>query len=249
MRLSGKTAIVTGSGRGIGRAIAIALAKEGCKVVICSRTQKEIDSVAKEIKKAGYEALAVKVDVSNPDDVKNMVAKTLEKFGSVDILVNNAGISVYKMMLQTTEEEYENVMSTNLKGVFLCIKEALPHMIRQRNGVIINISSVLGRHGSKNFSVYSASKFGVIGLTESISEELPEGIKIYAVCPGGVATRMQNQMFKGKRFMQRVIGKSKYMAAKHFKLIMKPERVAEKVLELCMPECELKSGASVEMGK
>ncbi len=249
MKLKGKVAVVTGSGRGIGRAIAIALAKEGCKVVVCSRTQKEIDSTAKKIKKAGSEALAVKADVSNSNDVKNLVAVTLEEFGKIDILVNNAGVSVYKPFLETMEEEYENVMKINLKGIFLCIKEALPHMISQRNGIIINISSVLGKHGSKNFSVYSASKFGVIGLTESISEELPEGIRIYAVCPGGVATSMQNQLYKGKRLMQRIIRKTKYVAAKRLNLIMKPEQVAEKVLELCMPGCELESGASIEMGK
>lgn len=237
MRLSGKTAIVTGSGRGIGKATAIALAKEGCNVVVCSRTAREIENTANEIKKLGSKAISVRADVSNSGDVRNLIKKTIDEFGSIGILVNNAGVAVYKPLIDTTEKEYDYVMNVNTKGVFLCTKEVLPHMIKQKSGVIVNISSALGKHGSKDFSAYSASKFGVIGLTESVAAELPSGIKVYAVCPGGVATDMVKQ----------IIGRAKFMAARY--LIMKPERIAEKVLELCMPDCMLESGSSVEIGK
>ena len=228
MKLKNQAAIVTGSARGIGRAIVIALAKEGCNIVVNSRTKKEVDATAKEIEELGAGVLPVVADVSNEKDIERMVEAAMKKFGRIDILVNNAGVAVYKDFTKTGKEDWDNIIDINLKGIFLCTKAVLPIMQKRQYGRIINISSGAGKTGIAGLAVYCASKFGVIGFTEALADELPDDIKVYAVCPGGVDTKMYVSMF-----------------GEHPSL--KPEDIAKKALPLCMPDTKTRSGSSIEV--
>jgi 3-oxoacyl-[acyl-carrier protein] reductase len=186
------TAIVTGSGRGIGRETALLLAKRGVNVVVCSRTQDEIDYTVGAIKKMHAGVLGVNCDVSVSSDVDSLVKKTIEKYGRVDILVNNAGIAITRKLADTTEKEWDETLSSNLKSAFLCCKAVLPYMLRNNAGTIINVSSGAGKAGFDSLSAYCASKFGMIGLTESLAWEVAgQHLRVMAICPGEVATKMQ----------------------------------------------------------
>lgn len=192
MRLEGKTAIVTGGSRGIGRAICIALAKEGANIVTCYAhgAESTLETV-KLCEEYGVKVVAVKADVAVADDVEALVAKAKEDFGTVDILVNNAGITKDNLMLKMTEEDFEQVIDTNLKGAFLCVKNASKIMIKQRSGKIINISSVVGVSGNAGQVNYAASKAGLIGMTKSVAKELASrGVTSNAVAPGFIETDM-----------------------------------------------------------
>ena len=229
MRLKNQVAIVTGSTMGIGLAIAKELAKEGCNIVISSRTKKDVEKASKEIQKLGVDAIGITADVSNPIDVRNLVKETMKKFGRIDILINNAGVIVYKDFKDSTQKEDDYIVDVNLKGTLLCTKEVLPAMIKQKYGRIVNISSGAGKTGIPGMSVYSATKFAIIGFTESIADELKKhDIKVYAVCPGGVDTRMYTSTFGEKPSL-------------------KPVHIAKKVLPLCMPDVKTKSGTIVEV--
>mgnify|MGYP001558988048 CR=1 FL=1 len=228
MHLKDQSAIVTGSARGIGRAIAIALAKEGCNVVINSRTKKEVDATAKEIEKMNVDVLPVVADVSNEKDVERMVDETIKKFNRIDILVNNAGVAIYKNFIDTSKEEWDRIIDVNLKGIFLCTKAVLPVMLKQKYGRIVNISSGAGKTGIAGLAVYCATKFGVIGFTEALADELPDSIKVYAVCPGSVDTKM-------------------YVSTFGTHPSLKPEDIAKKTLPLCMPDTKERSGRSIEV--
>jgi 3-oxoacyl-[acyl-carrier protein] reductase len=189
MKLKDKVAIVTGSGQGIGKAIILAFAKEGAKVVISDVTDK-IFEVVKEVESLGSEALAVKCDVAKLSDAENLVRKTVEKFGRVDILVNNAGIFPFKLFVEMTEAEWDKVLNVNLKGVFNCTKAVVPVMIKQRYGKIISISSIAGSVvGFPQLTHYSASKAGIVGFTRALALELaPYGINVNAIAPGPIET-------------------------------------------------------------
>jgi 3-oxoacyl-[acyl-carrier protein] reductase len=218
-KVENKVAIVTGGSRGIGKAIAIALAKKGYNVVICSRNEYELNKTKEEIEKFNVKVLAIKCDVRYYKQVKNLVKKTIEKFGRIDILVNNAGVALKKNVVDMSEEEWDVVIDTNLKGPFLFTKEVLPFMIKQKSGCIVNISSGGGKTGFAEFSAYCASKFGLIGFTESLAKEVKKfGIRVYTICPGPVATKMQEE----------IAGKM-YPLIKPF--IQKPEDVAKFVIE------------------
>lgn len=229
--LSKKVAIITGAGRGIGKAISLAFGKEGANTVLVSRTKNELENVAREIKKQGSEALIFVTNVSNQNDVKQVVMKTVNVFGRIDILVNNAGVAYRKLLKNTSEKEWEDTINTNLKGVFLFSKEVLSIMEKQRSGIIVNISSGAGKYGFPELSAYCASKFGVIGLTESLAREVKDGIKVYCVCPGGVDTKMHHDLFPEDSP----------------EILVKPEKIAQKVLELCLPSCKVKSGECLEV--
>jgi 3-oxoacyl-[acyl-carrier protein] reductase len=208
-------AIVTGSGRGIGKATALLLAKKGFDVVVTARTEKEILETKKEVDDIGRRAIAVKADVSSSKDVERLVKETVKNFGRIDVLVNNAGILIQKKLHEMSEKEWDDTIDINLKGVFLCSKAVIPYMIKQRGGTIVNISSGAGKTGFANIAAYCASKFGVIGLTESMAKELAKyNITVVAICPGPVATKMQEQ-FAGPS----------YKLVKHF--MQQPEDVAE----------------------
>ena len=165
---SKKTAIITGSGRGIGKETAIILAKKSVNVVVCSRTQSEINSSVEEISKltSNSSVLGIKCDVSIPSQVNSLIELTIDKFGSesMDILVNNAGVAFNKKLIDTSEEEWNQTINTNLKGAFLFAKAVVPYMISNRSGVIINVNSGAGKVGFSNLSAYCASKFGLLGL-------------------------------------------------------------------------------------
>ena len=192
MKLEGKVAVVTGAGRGIGRATAMALAQEKARVVVVSRTLPEIEAVAEEIRKKDQEVLAIAADVSQKATVEAMVKQTLERFGQIDILVNNAGVAVNNPIPKIREEDWDFIMAVNLKGVFLCTQAVFNHMCARGNGHIINVASMAGKHGGANFGAYAASKFGVIGFTETTyNEGIKYGVKATAVCPGPADTKMR----------------------------------------------------------
>ena len=197
MKLENKVAIVTGGGRGIGKATALALAREKVRVVVVSRTLSEIEDVADEIKKQGQDSLAIDADVSKKSSVDAMVDQTLERFGKIDILVNSAGVAIHNPIPKIREEDWDLTIAVNLKGVFLCTQAVFSHMCSQGYGHIVNISSGAGKHGGPNFGAYAASKFGVMGFTESTyNEGIQYGVKATVVCPGPVDTKMRRDNHK-----------------------------------------------------
>ncbi len=191
MKLAEKVAIVTGSTRGIGQAIAEELARQGAKVVISGRNGERAQQVAAAIQEAGGEAIAVQADVSHMADAQRLVKETLERWGRIDILVNNAGITRDNLLLRMSEEEWDTVLQVNLKGAFNCTKSVTRQMMKQRQGRIINITSVVGQMGNAGQANYAASKAGLIGFTKSVARELASrNITCNAVAPGYIQTDM-----------------------------------------------------------
>ncbi|MBA7688305.1 3-oxoacyl-[acyl-carrier-protein] reductase FabG [subsurface metagenome] len=196
MDLSNKVAIVTGSGRGIGRAIALKLAEVGATVVINDVGDAEpVESVAEEIKAMGRQSLAILADVSSAEDVIRLVETTVSTYGKVDILVNNAGITRDHLLLRMTDDDWDKVLEVNLKSVFLCTRAVLKHMIKQRWGRIISISSVVGVVGNPGQANYAATKAGIIGFTRTVAKEVASrGITANAIAPGFIETGMTQQL-------------------------------------------------------
>ncbi len=191
-----KSVLVTGASRGIGRSIAIQLAEEGYNVVVNYAGNKEkADAVVEEIKAKGVESFAIQANVANGDEVKAMIKEVVSQFGSVDVLVNNAGITRDNLLMRMKEQEWDDVIDTNLKGVFNCIQKVTPQMLRQKGGSIINLSSVVGAVGNPGQANYVATKAGVIGLTKSAAKELASRhITVNAVAPGFIVSDMTDAL-------------------------------------------------------
>jgi 3-oxoacyl-[acyl-carrier protein] reductase len=188
-KLKDKVALVTGAGRGIGRGIALALASAGADVVLTARSGDELLAVAREISAAGGKAEAMAADVSLETDVEQLFGKLRQQRGRVDILINNAGIGAFGLLAEISAADFDRVLAVNLRGTFLCSREAMRLMKEQQSGYIINISSSVGIKGYPNQSAYTASKHGIMGLTKSLAVEAQEdGIRVSAVLPGAVNT-------------------------------------------------------------
>jgi 3-oxoacyl-[acyl-carrier protein] reductase len=196
MNIEGKVALVTGASRGIGREIALELARNGANIAVnFSGSEAKANEVVDEIKKIGKDAFAIKCDVSNTEEVATMVKETIDRFGKLDILVNNAGITKDNLLMRMKEDEWDDVININLKGVFLCTKAVTRQMMKQRNGRIINIASIVGAMGNAGQANYVAAKAGIIGLTKTTAKELASrNITVNAIAPGFIATDMTDKL-------------------------------------------------------
>lgn len=195
MKLQNKVAIITGAGSGIGKATALIFAKERAKVVVANRREDKGQNTVDEIKKQGWEAMFIKTDVSNWDDVSNMVEKVVESYGKVDILVNNAGVLRMGSLTEVNEDDWNYVLNINLKGVFYTMKKIIPLMIKQGKGKIVNIASIAGLVGFEQIGPYCASKGGVIALTrEAALEYAKHKININCIAPGVIRTEMTGML-------------------------------------------------------
>lgn len=253
MRLKGKVAIVTGAGRGIGRAISRVLAREGASVTLGARSEGELREAAGEILAAGGRCIWVPTDVTSEGSVNAMVRRTVEAFGTVDILVNNAGVAGPTALLEdTTRQDWEKTFAVNLIGPFLCCKAVLPILKAKRSGRIINISSVSGKRPLVRRTPYTTSKMGIIGLTRTLAVEVGEyGITVNSVCPG--ATRgprlesvIQNlAKAQGKTYEE--VEEAIFKAPSPLKTLVEPEDTAHLVAFLASDEARHMTGQAINV--
>ncbi len=196
MLLEGQVAVVTGSSRGIGAATAVKLAEEGADLVInYNSDKKSAEETAEKIRELGRKALVIQGNVSDGKQAKNLIKSTVKEFGKIDILVNNAGITKDGLLLRMKEKDFEDVVNVNLKGTFNCTKHAIRYMMKQRNGKIVNLSSVVGLMGNAGQANYAASKAGVVGFSKSVAKEVSKrGINVNVVAPGYILTDMTDDL-------------------------------------------------------
>ena len=227
--MKNRTALITGASRGIGRACALALSEAGVRVALAARNQSQIEELAGEIRAQGREALAVPMDLSSAESVKDAITRTSKEFGRIEILVNNAGITKDNLAIRMKKDDWDSVIATNLTGAFLAIQQVLHGMMRERWGRIINISSLVGEMGNAGQANYAASKAGLIGLTKSIAQEMgSRNITVNAVAPGYVETDMTSGLADEL--------KEKMLANVPLKRIGRPEDVAAAVRFLASEE-------------
>ena len=215
--ISGRVALVTGAGRGIGRSISLALAAAGARVFLTARSADQLEDTAREIRAGGHEAECLPVDVSSEDGVEELFLRLKERFGRLDVVVNNAGTGISGPLAEFSAADFDTLMAINARGVFLCCRKAMQMMVPDRSGYIINISSVVGFKGYANQAAYAASKHAVMGITKALAVEAqPHGIRVSAVLPGAVDTGLMDALRPD-------LDKA---------LLMKPEDVADAVLFL-----------------
>lgn len=194
MKFEGKVAIITGAGRGIGKAIAYQLGKQGANVVLIGSSE-EVFKVDEEFKSEKINSIALRADIKSENEVESMINQVMDRLGRVDILVNNAGITRDTLIMRMSEKDWDDVISTNLKGAFFCSKHVVKHMMKQRSGKIINITSVVGIMGNAGQANYASSKAGMIGLTKSLAKEVgSRGITCNAIAPGFIETQMTDKL-------------------------------------------------------
>ena len=218
VKLDGKVAVVTGASKGIGKAIASAFAGAGAKVVLAARTRETLEQVASEIKESGAEALAVPTDVTDVDAVERLIKRTLDVYQHVDILVNNAGVGYFGPVVDFAPDDWDMVVNSNLKAVYLCAKYALPPMLAQGSGQIINVLSIAAKVAFEASAAYCAAKAGALALTKVLASEVrQQNIRVTAVLPGSVHTPFWDDVPEHPDFEQ----------------MLKPEHVADTVVSIC----------------
>jgi NADP-dependent 3-hydroxy acid dehydrogenase YdfG len=223
MDLHNKTALVTGASRGIGRSIALALAKEGCKVMLAARSKSDLEKVAQEIRNSGGSAATIVANMRDEKSISDMVNATATQFGGLDILVNNAGLGYFSSAAEMTTAQWDEMFDVNLRGVFIATREALPHLRKQKESFVINIASLAGKNTFVNGSGYTATKWGLRAFSQCLMlEERKNGVRVLVVCPGSVDTGF---------------GHPGGDTPKAVREIVKPEDVAETiVMALKMPQ-------------
>ncbi len=251
MTLADKIAIVTGGSKGIGKAISLRLAKEGANIVIADIDPEGGEKVAKMIRDMGRKCLVVKCNVSNFEDVEQMVEKTVQEFGRIDILVNNAGVSSMAPMVELTERDWDFNMDINAKGQFLCSRAVAKQMIKQKSGKIINNASLAAKRGARFLAHYSASKFAVLGLTYTMALELaPYNITVNAVCPGIVETDMIRREWKWEAEIRGITPeevRDEYLAEIPLGRLCQPEDVAGVVAFLASKDADYLTGQAINV--
>jgi 3-oxoacyl-[acyl-carrier protein] reductase len=237
---SGQTALITGAGTGIGKAIALELASKGCDVAICGRRIEPLAETAAEIEALGRKALYASVDVSSNEAVTSFVTDVIAKLGKIDILINNAGVTRDNLLMRMSEEEWDSVIDTNLKGAFLFSKAVSRPMMKQRAGSIVNISSVVGITGNAGQCNYTASKAGLIALTKSMAKELSSrGIRVNAVAPGFIKSQMTEKL--SQELCDALLGN--IPAGR----LGEPEDIAKAVAFLCSPDASYITGQTISV--
>lgn len=236
-----KTVVVTGASRGIGRAIALAFAKQGANLVLnYNRSKESVEEVLQAIEAEGGKAVLVQADVSKSEEAKNLIQTAVDTFGSIDVLINNAGITKDMLIMRMKEEEFEQVLDVNLKGTFYCLKYASNFMLKQRKGKIINMASVVGLTGNAGQANYAASKAGIIGLTKSAAKELAvRGITVNAIAPGVIESEMTDVL------PDKV--KEAYLQMIPLKRMGRPEDVANTAMFLASQNADYITGQVIQV--
>jgi NAD(P)-dependent dehydrogenase (short-subunit alcohol dehydrogenase family) len=238
MRLKNKVAVITGGAQGIGRAIAVGMAREGAKVVVADLQSEKAGSVADEVKILGGDALGFEVNVADESSVKRLAEATFAEFGRVDILVNDAGVYLKSSVVDMSEADWDRTLDINLGGNFLCCRAFVPAMREQKSGRIISMASGIGHYGMKQFSHYAASKAAIIGFVKSLARELgPDGITVNAICPGSANTAMP----RGHRSEEEVMQRLHSTPLPH---VLEPEDIAGPILFLASDAAAYITGQS-----
>ena len=247
--LSGRGAVVTGGGRGIGAAVAAALSRAGAEVLVSARTRKELDAVVESLAAMGGQAWAFPCDVTQEADVKRLGEEARRRLGTVDLLVNNAGAASSSLVRKLALSEWERVLAVNATGTFLCTREFIPEMMERKWGRVVNVASIAGLEGAKYVSHYSAAKHAVVGFTRSVALEVAgSGVTVNAVCPGYVATAMTDRtvaLLESRSGLGHDDALRSILATTGQTRLVTPEEVAAEVLKLCAEEPGVTNGQAI----